>query len=202
MTRVVALLFVCALASPTTARASGTVAFGILDGRVSLIANNATIAEILTAWSAIGKTRIVNIERLATTRITMELLDVSELEALDILLRSAIGYVAVPRASFDEHLSRFDRIAIMPIKGAVAAPETRAMMAGPPGNRFVAPATHAQEIANDDRTDIEPIDPEITCVTLPAYSRPTLPCSSIISARRANGSLYQLCTSPRRLFIG
>lgn len=160
MNRVVALLFACVLASPITARASGAVAFGILDGRISLIANNATPAEILAAWSAIGKTRIVNIERLATTRITMELLDVSELEALDILLRSAVGYVAVPRASFDEHLSRFDRIAIMPIKGAVAAPETRQMMADPQSSRFIRQPAEMEAIAEDDRIVSEPIDPE------------------------------------------
>ena len=160
MKRVAALLFVCVIASPLTARASGNVALGILDGRVSLIANNATLAEILTAWSSIGHTRIVNLDRLSTMRISMELLDVSEEEALDILLRSAVGYVAVPRASFDAYLSRFDRIAIMTVKGAPVAPESRAMAPSPQRNRWVPQPAEAEENADDDSFVNPHLDPE------------------------------------------
>src|SRR3712207_8767344 len=36
------------------------------------------------------------------------------------------------------------------------------------------------------------IDPVMICMTLPEYSRPTFPCSSIISARLPNSTVYQL----------
>ena len=63
------------------------------NGRVTLNAQNAPIRTILTEWARLGGTRIVNGDRLGGAPVTLELTDVTERQALDILLRSAAGYV-------------------------------------------------------------------------------------------------------------
>lgn len=67
------------------------------DGRVTLNAQNAPIRTILVEWGRLGGTRIVNGDRLGGAPVTLELTDVPERAALDILLRSAAGYVATAR---------------------------------------------------------------------------------------------------------
>ena len=63
------------------------------NGRVTLNAQNAPIRTILTEWARLGGTRIVNGDRIGGAPVTLELNDVTERQALDILLRSAAGYV-------------------------------------------------------------------------------------------------------------
>ena len=67
------------------------------DGRVSLNAQNAPVRAILLEWARLGGTRIVNGERLGGAPVTLELTDVPERAALDVLLRSAAGYVVTAR---------------------------------------------------------------------------------------------------------
>ena len=67
------------------------------DGRVSLNAQNAPVRAILFEWARLGGTRIVNGERLGGAPVTLELTDVPERAALDVLLRSAAGYVVTAR---------------------------------------------------------------------------------------------------------
>ena len=67
------------------------------EGRVTLNAQNAPIRTILFEWARLGGTRIVNGERLGGAPVTLELTDLPERAALDILLRSAAGYVVTAR---------------------------------------------------------------------------------------------------------
>lgn len=67
------------------------------DGRVTLSAQNAPIRTILVEWARLGGTRIVNGDRLGGPPVTLELTDLPERAALDILLRSAAGYVVTAR---------------------------------------------------------------------------------------------------------
>ena len=67
------------------------------DGRVTLTAQNAPIRTILVEWARLGGTRIVNGDRLGGAPVTLELTDVPERAALDVLLRSAAGYVVTAR---------------------------------------------------------------------------------------------------------
>ena len=67
------------------------------NGRVTLNAQNAPIRTILFEWARLGGTRIVNGERLGGAPVTLELTDMPELAALDILLRAAAGYVVTQR---------------------------------------------------------------------------------------------------------
>jgi hypothetical protein len=106
--------------------ASADVQLTIQDGRVSLVANDATLGEILTAWSAVGHTTIVNAERVPGEPMTLQLIDVPEEQALETLLRSLSGYIAAPRATAVANLSRFDRILVMP---TIASPVVAAARA-------------------------------------------------------------------------
>ena len=69
----------------------------IRDGRVSIVARDATVRQILAQWEKIGQTTIVNLDKISGGPVTIELKDVSEKQALEILLRSVSGYIAAPR---------------------------------------------------------------------------------------------------------
>jgi len=100
------------LVAPAVAGAD--VQLTIQSGKVSLAAEDATLQEILAEWSRVGGTRIINAERVSGGRLTLQFEDMSESQALGILLRSVNGYVAAPRATPGTGASRFDRIMIMP----------------------------------------------------------------------------------------
>jgi hypothetical protein len=94
--------------------ASADVQLSIRGGRVTLVATDATVRQILTEWARVGKTNVVNVDRIPGGPITLQLTDVPEPEALDLLLRSVTGYVAAPRPVAAPDLSRYDRILVLP----------------------------------------------------------------------------------------
>jgi hypothetical protein len=114
--------------------ARAEVQLRIENGQVSLKATNATVREILAEWSRVGRTKIINGDRMPGGPITIELNGISEEEALEIILRSAAGYVTAPRAVADVNASRYDRIRVMPTSSATRA------AAPPPANSFQQPA--------------------------------------------------------------
>jgi len=120
-----ALALTASLTFVTPARAE--VHLTIRDGRVTLNAAGATVHEILVEWAKIGQTKIVNAERIAGGPLTLQLTNVPEEQALDVILRSVSGYVAAPRPIANAGASRFDRILIMPPstppRVAAAAPQ-------------------------------------------------------------------------------
>ena len=61
-----------------------------------------------------GGTTIVNGERVPGPPVTLELQDVSEQQALDIVLRGVSGYLVAPRETAVAGASAFDRIFILP----------------------------------------------------------------------------------------
>ncbi|MGB7217476.1 MAG: hypothetical protein WBD07_01600 [Vicinamibacterales bacterium] len=90
------------------------VQLAMRNGRVSLVAKDATVRQILAEWARIGQTKVVNLERIPGGPITIELTNVSEDEALDVLLRSVSGYMTAPRPTPVAGLSWYDRIVVMP----------------------------------------------------------------------------------------
>jgi len=112
-------------------------------GRVSLSATNATVSQILAEWAKVGQTKIVNGERIPGGPMTLELTDVSELDAIDIVLRSAGGYLLAPRSTISVNTSRFDRILILPTSSpqrpTVTAPPAPAPGLRPPQFNPAAP---------------------------------------------------------------
>ena len=122
---VVALL--CVLAAPARAE----VHLSIPDGRVSLSATNATIGDILAEWARIGRTTIVNDERVPGASVTIQLNSAPKKQALEIILRSVAGYVTATRPAAVANTSFFNRILVMPTSSPTSAP-TRAAAPQPP----------------------------------------------------------------------
>ena len=80
--------------------------------------------------------------------MTLELSNVSESEALEVLLRTVSGYVAAPRAvAVAGNASRFDRILVMP----AAAAAKQALSSAPLPPTFQAPMP--QPVVDDDPDD-------------------------------------------------
>src|SRR5262245_14718478 len=98
----------------TASTAFAEVKVSMQDGRVSIVARDATLRQILTEWAKVGQTKIVNVERIPGGPMTIELTNMPEQQALDLLLRSVSGYMTAPRAVADTHLSQFDRVVVMP----------------------------------------------------------------------------------------
>jgi hypothetical protein len=119
MTRLALALFVLTC-SATPSWAAG-LTLSVRDGLVSLDAQDVTVRQILTEWARVGKTRIVNVERITGGPITLRLDAVPEKQALDIILRTIPGYMAMPRSTQVADASLYDRILIMPTTTAVAA---------------------------------------------------------------------------------
>src|SRR5258705_6365255 len=112
LTPLVLVAVVMAWCAVSTAHAD--IQFSIRDGRVVLVANNATIADIMAEWAKVGRTKIVNADKIPKDVVTLELRDVSERQVLDILLRTTSGFIAALRDVGDPNASLFDRIIIMP----------------------------------------------------------------------------------------
>lgn len=133
-----------ALALAMPALAADPVQLTIRDGRVTLVATNTTVRQILVEWARVGHTRIVNGERVPGGLVTLQLTNVPEEEALDLVLRAAAGYIAASRAPGYSDGSRFDRILILPTSAMQPASVTPAPTSPPaPFQRPVAPPMFA-----------------------------------------------------------
>jgi hypothetical protein len=159
-----AVLFCCA--APAAAQA---VKLEFHDGRVNLSAQNASVRAILNEWARLGGTKIVNAERVQGGGVTLELNGVPERQALDIVLRTASGYLAGPRAAGAAGPSQYASILILPTS---TAPRP---VAGPtppnPGQPVFVPGQpqpfnpaaqvmRGQPGPEDDDTIVEPPDPD------------------------------------------
>jgi hypothetical protein len=132
------------------------------NGRVSIIAKDATVQQILTEWARVGQTKIVNVERVPGGPLTLELTDVPEAHALEVLLRSLSGYIAAPRpanAQDSSHLSQFDRIIIMPTVAA-ARPASSSAPA-PVYNQQQTVYTSPVAVGDDEPDDQRPAPPNM-----------------------------------------
>jgi hypothetical protein len=130
------LLAVIALLVLIPRPAAAEVSLQLQNGRVTLLARQAPIQQVLGEWARKGRTRIVNLERVAGPPLTLELKDVPEQKALAILLRSVAGYIAAPRPVAMAGASVYDRILILPTStapmAAPAAPRPQIAVAPPP----------------------------------------------------------------------
>jgi len=99
---------------------AGELKLSMQDGRVTVIADNVPLRQILQEWSRIGQTKIVNAEKLTGPNLTIQLVNMPEREVLDILLRSAAGYIAAPRPVALQGAALYDRVTIMATSRAPA----------------------------------------------------------------------------------
>jgi hypothetical protein len=105
-----AAAFLAGVAVPSRAEVRVTMQ----NGRVSLVAKDATLRQILAEWARAGQARIVNAEQVAGGPMTLELTDMPERQALDILMRTVGGYFAAPRPSPVPNAAFYDRIVVLP----------------------------------------------------------------------------------------
>ena len=105
-----------------SADAQQSVALQFNGGRVTLRARNAPLGAILAEWARVGGAVVVNGDRIAGAPVTLELVDVPERQALDVVLRSVAGYMLGPRRAGSTGSSAFDRIMILPTSVAPRAP--------------------------------------------------------------------------------
>jgi hypothetical protein len=87
--------------------------FTLKDARLTIVADNATLQEILAEWTRVGHTEFVGADTLGDQRVTAQLFDVAEADALEVLLRSTAGYLARYRAGPADSRSSFDRVRIL-----------------------------------------------------------------------------------------
>lgn len=140
-----------ALVAGASPAAAGDVSLTVADGRVTIVARNATPRQILEAWARQGHTRIVNVERVSGGPTTLIITNEPESKALATLLRTVAGYIAAPRRAAIANASQYDRILIMPTSYAAPAPAYRAQ--GPvalPQPAIVELPPDPTALANDD----------------------------------------------------
>ncbi len=116
------------LAAGLTARpaAADEIQLSMDAGRVTLVATRAPLTDVLAAWSRVGGTRFVDAEAVAGESVTLRLVDVAESEALRVLLRPAVGYVAAPRRPGSTGISRYDRVKLLGTGRLAPAPAAAA----------------------------------------------------------------------------
>jgi hypothetical protein len=150
--RALLLVTACAaVAAPASAFEPGPVRVAFANGRVTVVADNATIPEILREWARIGGSTFVNAERIpATERLTLRLDNEPETRALDVLLRPVIGYIAGP-ATAAGSLSSLGRVLIMPAPRPREYPVTVLRPVTP--NRTSDDFNAARRLANPPRPD-------------------------------------------------
>jgi hypothetical protein len=114
----------------TPARAELRLGFG--DGRVTLVARDVSVQQILAEWAKIGGTQIVNLDRISAAPVTLQLDGIPERQALEVILRSVAGYVAAPRRPENPGVSQYDRILVMAVSNPPAAPAAVGRPVGSP----------------------------------------------------------------------
>jgi len=110
---IAALALVGWLALPAGALA-GPLVLTIGNGRVTLSAQDVPLRQILAEWERLGGVKIVNRDRVPGALVTLELADVPEARAVEMLLRPAAGFMAISRDSQSTGASIYARIIIMP----------------------------------------------------------------------------------------
>ena len=130
-TRSVMASLAVALAAPVAG--ADELEMSMNNGRVTIRAQDVSVSDILAEWGRVGHTTIVDGDQLEDQRVTLDLVDVPEAQALRTLLRTASGYMAAPRALMSDGTSRFDRILIMASSKSAARVATVASPGGAPG---------------------------------------------------------------------
>jgi hypothetical protein len=116
---------------------------------VRLNAQNVPASQILSEWARRGRTTIVNGERVPGPPVSIELQDVPEDQALDIVLRGVSGYLVAARETAITGASSFDRIYILPTSAR-------------PTNANAAPIQPQRAFqVQDDFEDDQPLPPGV-----------------------------------------
>jgi hypothetical protein len=171
------------VASPASA---GQLEILFDNGRVTVRATDVTLRQILQEWARQGQTRIAGLEKLAGAPVTIELVDLPERQAIEILLRSVAGYMAAPRlAASGPTQSSYDRLMILATSVAAPAP-----VGGPRSTAFAPPPQPQPfpdpiQLANGDDGPAEMTPPP----GAPAFGPPTDPAAGPAGPMMPGGQL-------------
>lgn len=115
---VIAAVVLACSAGPASAQA---IKLEFDNGHVNLKADNVTVRAILNEWARRGGTRMVNVDRVIGSPVTLELSGVPEQQAIEILLRGVAGYMIGWRETGPEvpTASAFDRLMLLPTSTVV-----------------------------------------------------------------------------------
>jgi len=147
-------VLVVAFGVGSSSAAFAEVQLTMQNGRVSLVAKDATLRQILAEWAKVGQTKIVNGDRVPGGPMTLQFTNWPEQQALESLLRTLTGYIAQPREIQVANLSRFDRIVVMP---TIATPPVMTAGGAPPpvfpqpGNPAFQPPVQTLDDQDDER---------------------------------------------------
>lgn len=145
------------------------------EGRVSIVAENVTLAEIFAEWARKGGSRIVNAERLPGTPVMLtEFKDQPEAAVLRTLLREAPGYGAAMRTTAPAGASTVQTVFILAVRSTTAssaAPPLQAQQ--PPTPSPQAAPRMIMGSPDDEIPPVRPLTPEQSPMT-PADA-PNLP---------------------------
>jgi hypothetical protein len=107
------LFLIPALLGAPSLASAGELKLTIQNGLVTLVAEDVPLSAIMAEWARVGQTKIVNGDKV-NTPVTMQLVDMPERRALDVLLRAVSGYMVAERPTVTAGASVFDRIMILP----------------------------------------------------------------------------------------
>jgi hypothetical protein len=161
------LLAAALVVAPAAPAPAQDLQLSMRDGRVTLIANNVPVSRILAEWARVGQATVLNGEKLTGPPLTLHFENQPERDVLEVLLRSAAGYIVAPRQVSMADAAVFDRILIMPTSRAPA------VSAAPPP-QFRPPPTQPVQIqpAVDDEP---PNDPVMPPGAMPSGMQPNMP---------------------------
>ena len=144
------LLLGILLASPVASPAiAGQLRLEMSGGRVTLVAEDVTVGQILDEWARVGQTQVINGDSLPDSPVTLQLASVPEKLALDVILRSTNGYIAAPRRSQNPGSSFYDRILVF--KPNTVAPLPQRLATALPTGQAESPVGAFSAVRPDSR---------------------------------------------------
>jgi hypothetical protein len=169
--------------------AAGDLKLTLSNGRVTLIAQDVPLRQILDEWARVGQTTIVNGDKLTGPALTLQLIDRPEREVLDLLLRSASGYIAAQRQVSIAGASVFDRVMILPVSRGPVGPVANTPTAF--NNRPVTMQQMPMPVPDDDDPVVEPqvmpagaVPPPVPTANVPGMQSPANGQAPVLTAPR------------------
>jgi hypothetical protein len=183
------LLLAVLVATPAAPAAAQDLQLSMRDGRVTLIADNVPVSRILAEWARIGQATVLNGDKLIGPPVTLHFENQPERDVLEVLLRSAAGYVVAPREVAMANAAVFDRVLIMPTSRAPT------VSAAPPPqfNRPPTPPVPIQPDMDDER----PNDPVMPPGMNPNMPNPNMPNPNVPMTQPVPGMPQMPTTQPR-----
>jgi hypothetical protein len=119
-----------------------TVRVAFDNGLVTLTASDALVTDVLAEWARVGGTVISGAERLPASRITVNLANVPERDAMDAVLGSTAGYISAMRNDAPAGASSLRKLQLVLSSKAAptAAKLTRVIDATIPESNFEYPS--------------------------------------------------------------